>query len=157
MESAFEFIVKWCCIIMENSVKQMGNWYHKLIYIIDQNEQIQSIVHKFGICKKININKLLSEKLLEIPKQKYPMFVYDILLEALQDKDDLYILQHIDILFDPQLKINPTQLFEELSKSYKLIVEWPGRYDDGRLYYAEYGHPEYFMSNHFEGKVVVEQ
>lgn len=138
---------------MENSVKQMSNWYHKLIYIIVNNEQIQSIVDKFENSKKININKLLSEKLLEIPKQKYPMFVYDILLEALRDKDDLYILQHIDILFDPQLKINSTQLFEELSKSYKLIVEWPGRYKDGRLYYAEFGHPEYFMSDHFEGKV----
>lgn len=138
---------------MENSVKQMGDWYHKLIYIIVNNEQTQSIVDKFENSKKININKLLSEKLLEIPKQKYPMFVYDILLEALRDKDDLYILQHIDILFDPQLKINSTQLFEELSKSYKLIVEWPGRYEDGRLYYAEFGHPEYFMSDHFEGKV----
>ncbi|MBB5147555.1 hypothetical protein HNQ35_002784, partial [Cerasibacillus quisquiliarum] len=89
---------------MENSVKQMSNWYHKLIYIIVNNEQIQSIVDKFENSKKININKLLSEKLLEIPKQKYPMFVYDILLEALRDKDDLYILQHIDILFDPQSK-----------------------------------------------------
>lgn len=141
---------------MEITIEEIGNWYHKIIYVI-KSKPNRSNINQLEIGREININKLLSEKLLEIPKQKYPMFVYDILLEALRDKDDLYILQHIDILFDPQLKINPTQLFEELSKSYKLIVEWPGRYDEGRLYYAEYGHPEYFMSNHFEGKVVVEQ
>lgn len=141
---------------MEIAIKEMGNWYHKIIYVV-KNKQNRSNVNQSEIGKEMNINKILSAELLEIPKQKYPMYVYDILLEALQDKDDLYILTNIEILFDPQLKINPTQLFEELSKSYKLIVEWPGRYDEGRLYYAEYGHPEYFMSNHFEGKVVVEQ
>src|SRR5699024_2454733 len=115
----------------------------------------QSSIPLFNSFTKVNVNKIVSEKLLGISKQKYPMHVSDILLEALERRDDIYILNHIDILFDPQLKINPIQLFEQLSKTYKLIVEWPGKYNNHQLLYAEYGHPEYFVSADFEGKIFI--
>src|SRR5690625_1282466 len=100
----------------------MGNWYHKLIYLVNRNEQFQSSIPLFNSFTKVNVNKIVSEKLLGISKQKYPMHVSDILLEALERRDDIYILNHIDILFDPQLKINQIQLFEHLSKKYKQIL-----------------------------------
>ena len=140
---------------LEKSIKEMRNWYHKLIYLVDRNPQIKSTIPLLGNFSKINVNKTLSEGLLEIPKSKYPMYVSDILLGTLKDKNEIYILQHIDILFDPQLKIIPTQLFEQISKTYQLIVEWPGKFEDGHLIYAEYGHPEYFNSNDYEGKVFI--
>lgn len=140
---------------LEKSVKDMGNWYHKLIYLVDRNKQFQSTIPSFDDFKKINVNKILSQKLLEIPKQEYPLYVYEILFGAFENKDEVYILQHIDILFDPELKILPTQLFEQISKVYKLIVEWPGTYEDGQLYYSEYGHPEYFESKNVEGRIFI--
>lgn len=140
---------------LEKSIKEMRNWYHKLIYLVDRNPQIKSTIPLFGNFSKINVNKTLSEGLLEVPKSKYPMHVSGLLLESLKDTEEIYLLQHIDILFDPQLKTIPTQLFEQISKTYPLIVEWPGRFEDNKLVYAEFGHPEYFASKDFEGKIII--
>jgi|SRR5690625_1323842 len=140
---------------LKENIQDMNNWYHKLIYLVDRNAQFQSTIPFLESFTKVNVNKIVSEKLLGIPRQKYPMYVNDILVEALDDQDDTYILQHIDILFDSQLKINPVKLFEQLSKHYQLIVEWPGKYENNQLSYAEYGHPEYFLSDKFEGEIFI--
>jgi len=137
------------------NVEKIGNWYHKLLYVVDRNELFQSTIFLSERSKTINVNKLVSERLLTIPKQKYPLYISDILLDAMTDRDKLYILCHVDILFDPELKIIPTQLFEQISKTYKLVVEWPGTYENGKLIYAEYGFPEHFITEDFEGEVYV--
>ena len=140
---------------LENNMKDMTNWYHKLIYLVNRNNQFNTTIPLLDKFTEINVSKVLSEKLLEISKHKYPMYVNDILIESLESKEEIYILKYIEILFDPQLKINPVQLFEQLSKTYKLIVEWPGSYKDNQLFYGEYGHHEYYVSGKFEGKVFI--
>ena len=140
---------------LKNDISQMDGWYHKLIFIVDRNEQFHTRIPLLNDYEKVNVNRMLSESLISIPKQKYPMYIDELLEKVLKNKENIYILQHVDILFDPVLQINPVRLLENFSKTYKLIVEWPGRYVDGRLIYAEYGHPEYFVSDDFEGKVYI--
>lgn len=138
---------------LKNDINQIDDWYHKLIFIVDRNEQFHTRIPLLDDYVKVNVNRVLSESLISIPKQKYPMYIDELLEKVLKSKEDIYILQHNDILFDPVLQTNLVRLLENLSKTYKLIVEWPGKYVDGRLIYAEYGHPEYFVSGNFEGKV----
>ncbi|MBO0994840.1 BREX-3 system P-loop-containing protein BrxF [Bacillus sp. SD088] len=140
---------------LKNDISQIDSWYHKLIFIVDRNEQFHSRIPLLDDYEKINVNHVLSESLISITKQEYPMYIDELLEKVLKSKENIYILQHIDILFDPILQINPIRLLENLSKAYKLIVEWPGRYVGGQLIYAEYGHPEYFVSDNFEGKVYI--
>ncbi|ASN03848.1 BREX-3 system P-loop-containing protein BrxF [Virgibacillus necropolis] len=140
---------------LKNEISQVDGWYHKLIFIVDRNEQFHTRIPLLDDYEKVNVNRVLSEGLISVPKQKYPMYIDELLEKVLKSKENIYILQHNDILFDPVLQTNPVRLLENLSKTYKLIVEWPGRYVDGRLIYAEYGHPEYFVSGDFEGKVYI--
>jgi len=140
---------------LNSDINELHSWYHKLIFLVDKNENLHKTIPLLDEYKKVNVNRLLSENLVSLPKQKYPMYVEDILMQFLKDKEEIYILQHIDILFDPILQIHPVRLLENLSKTYQLIVEWPGMYVDGQLVYAEFGHPEFFICQDFEGKVFI--
>ncbi|WP_346208237.1 BREX-3 system P-loop-containing protein BrxF [Caldifermentibacillus hisashii] len=140
---------------LKSDINELHSWYHKLIFLVDKNENLHKTIPSLDEYKKVNVNRLLSENLVSLPKQKYPMYVEDILMQFLKDKEEIYILQHIDILFDPILQIHPVRLLENLSKTYQLIVEWPGMYVDGQLVYAEFGHPEFFICQDFEGKVYI--
>lgn len=95
----------------------------------------------------------MSEGLLPVSKEQYPLVVDDIFINTLNDRNCIYYLQNINILFDPQLKIHPIRLLENLSKTYKLVVEWPGNFHNDKLIYAKYGHPEYFTCSDYEGKI----
>lgn len=140
---------------LKNYIQQFHNWYHKLIFLVNRNESLNTTIPLLEQYEKLNVNRVLSENLVSLPKQRYPMYVEEILRQPLKDKENVYILQHIDILFDPVLQIHPIRLLENLSKTYPLIVEWPGRYVDGQLIYAELGHPEYFICKDFEGKIFI--
>ena len=140
---------------LKSDINNFHSWYHKLIFLVNRNENLHTTIPLLDEYKKVNVNRVLSENLVSLPKQKYPMYVEDILMQSLEDNEGVYILQHIDILFDPVLQIHPIRLLENLSKTYPLIVEWPGRYVDGQLIYAEFGHPEYFTCQDFDGKVYI--
>lgn len=55
----------------------------------------------------------------------------------------LLIIDHIEILFAPALKLDPLPFIHNLSHRRPLIVGWPGRYRSPRLTYAVPGHPEF--------------
>ena len=50
----------------------------------------------------------------------------------------------LEMLFDAALALNPLQLLQSLSRNVTLVVAWSGAYADGKLIYAEAGHPEYW-------------
>jgi hypothetical protein len=52
------------------------------------------------------------------------------------------LLDHIEILFLPQLKIDLVDTLVRASRRRPLCVSWPGRAEQGRLKYADYNHPE---------------
>lgn len=55
----------------------------------------------------------------------------------------LLLLTNIEILFDSTLKLDPLDLLKRLATAQRVVAIWPGELRDGRLVYAEIGHPEY--------------
>jgi hypothetical protein len=53
------------------------------------------------------------------------------------------LLDHTEILFDVELGQDPLRLLESLSRNQTIIAFWNGQVRDGKLIYAEQGHPEY--------------
>lgn len=137
---------------LNKDLQEMENWYYKLIIICKSDDTVDFSFPEKSF-KKINVNLLVSEGLLPVSKEQYPLVVDDIFINTLNDRNCIYYLQHINILFDPQLKIHPIRLLENLSKTYKLVVEWPGNFHNDKLIYAKYGHPEYFTCSDYEGKI----
>ncbi|MDC7724455.1 BREX-3 system P-loop-containing protein BrxF [Priestia megaterium] len=135
-------------------IQQMDNWWHKLIFICNREVSLEQLVNLNISIEVLNLNLILSEELSIIPKIKYPIYVEEIIQKRFDNRDNIYVFQHIDILFDPILQTHPIRLFENMSKQNKLIILWPGIYKDGKLIYAESGHPEHFICSEFEGEIM---
>ena len=52
------------------------------------------------------------------------------------------LLDNIEILFEPSLKINPLNIIKLLAHSRLVVAAWPGEMRSDRLIYAGMGHPE---------------
>jgi hypothetical protein len=136
-------------------IQQMQNQWHKLLFLCNGGVLTEQLLSADKNIEVLNLNLLLSEALLEKTKSKYPLYVEEIVQNLTLDGSKTYVLQHIDILFDPVLQTHPIRLLENLSKRNRLIVIWPGTYENETFKYAESGHPEYFICSNFEGKVII--
>lgn len=132
----------------------MSSWWHKLIFIGNVESIAEQIASLNSDIEVLNVNLILSESLVTVSKNKYPLYVEEVMQHKINNPSKIYLLQYIDILFDPALQINPIRLLENISKRNNLIVIWPGVYKNGQLIYAENGHPEYYSNSKFEGKVI---
>ncbi|MGC9469820.1 MAG: BREX-3 system P-loop-containing protein BrxF [Anaerolineae bacterium] len=105
----------------------------------------------------LNLNLALSERLLELSSRERPLRVRR-LLEQLIDEHpgNATVLDNIELLFAPALKVNPLILFQRLSRRRIIVVAWGGAYDAERdvLTYAEPGHPEYRRYERPDGEFI---
>ena len=91
----------------------------------------------------LNLSLALSQRLLDTPHRQVALAVPQALDDLLAGDGPL-LVDHIELLFDPLLQIDPLRGLKLASRRRRLLVVWPGRLDDGgALIYAEPGHPEY--------------
>jgi len=92
----------------------------------------------------IPLSLCLSEALLEYPHSRQPRMAGMLLERLVSGYEETVVgLHQIELLFLPQLQLEPLRLLEQLSRNKVLIVSWPGQYEAGCLIYAEPWHPEY--------------
>lgn len=92
----------------------------------------------------LNLNLELSQRLLDIPQRQWSHKVME-LIDAVVLSTDLRVtvLHRIEVLFDPQLRLDPLKSLQQIARRHNLLVVWPGTYDGRYLTYAEPWHPEY--------------
>lgn len=102
-----------------------------------------------------NLNMELSERLL-VSTTKARAVETPSILERLIDEIpyDIVLLDNIELLFDTSLHLDPLRLLSSLSRNKTLIASWPGRFSEGKLSYAEPGHPEERVYNSVECMIV---
>jgi hypothetical protein len=96
----------------------------------------------------IDLNKELTEALLNVPAAKRPRIVSELLGDMVANKASLYVcLTGLEILFEPSLQIQAADLLKQLAHDHIILVVWPGDYvkseRGGKLSYSELGHVEY--------------
>lgn len=139
---------------LKKRIDDLENQYYKMVFVIFKNYSIETFSNQLTNTRTLNINLQLSEKLLVIPSKDYYWHVTDFLLSFMDDDKIIYILNHIDILFDPVLAIQPISVLESISRQRKIVVVWPGEYREGKLFYAEPRHSEYFNTQGPENLVI---
>ncbi len=86
----------------------------------------------------------LSHRLLEVPPAQRTHEVPRILRERIAAfPSGILLVDRIELLFAPALRLNPLRLLRELSRIRPLVVAWPGSYQDDVLTYAVQDHPEF--------------
>lgn len=91
----------------------------------------------------INLNLQLSERLLELTRRQRAISVPR-LVDGIVGSEggDTVALDNVELLFDPELAVDPLRLLQGISRDRTLIVAWPGEFDGTNLTYARPGHPE---------------
>ena len=67
----------------------------------------------------------------------------ELLRQIVTGTGDPALLDNLEVLFEPELQIDPLALLQSLSRDRTVVASWPGTIFAGQLYYAEPGLPEH--------------
>ncbi|MEJ7632864.1 MAG: BREX-3 system P-loop-containing protein BrxF [Rubrobacteraceae bacterium] len=125
--------------------ERASQMYYRLLVVVSDDEvrSGRRIGEGLGI-RRVNVGEKLGEELLEVPARRRPLKVAGLLEDLLDDaEDDGVLLDHIEILFEESLKVEPLTLLRSVSRRRLVVVMWSGEVEAGNLVYGVPGHPEY--------------
>jgi len=129
---------------------------HQLLFLVTENfkNDICFVSDSLGV-PYLNVNSELSKMLKNLPIKRRPRKVSELFKRIVKEQNtNILVLDHIEILFDPQLQQNPILLLEDISRNYTLIVGWKGQYYNKKLVYSEPDHDEYFTCDNKDGIII---
>lgn len=92
---------------------------------------------------EISLNKMLSEALLKIKPSHRTMQIEKSLLSVLEKIPVGSTIKDIDVLFNPEYKIDVLRILIDVNKKHPFKLLWSGTYKDGCLIYSEEGLSDY--------------
>ncbi len=126
--------------------EQAGRMYYRLLVVVVGDEEVKDgryLAERLGI-RRINVGEKLAEELLEVPARGRPLKVAGLLEGLLDDAGgDGVLLDHIEILFEESLRVEPLTLLKNVSRQRLVVVMWSGEIEAGTLVYGVPGHPEH--------------
>lgn len=90
-----------------------------------------------------SMNVPLAKKLLEYNPKRRTMKMEQCFIEILNQLPDCVVIKDFDVMFNPDYKIDVLQIMTNVCKRKPFSIIWPGKYEAGKLYYAEHGFPDY--------------
>ena len=90
-----------------------------------------------------SLNMLLAEKLMMVKPNRRTMRLEQCFQQVLDGLPDNPVIQDFDVLFNPDYEVDILRIMTSVGKSKPFQIVWPGRYEDGRLIYAEEGYRDY--------------
>ena len=134
---------------LERLIGEIGDLNSKLVLLVGASRSGKTkLLRELGT--KLNIDPLnvgmeLGRRLAATPNNKRGFSAGELLRE-LADKertDDPLLLDNLELLFEPGLRINPLELVKRLAHSKRVVAVWPGELRGDRLIYADMSHPEH--------------
>jgi len=133
--------------MLNKTINRAKRRYHKLVILVGPTHTGKTDTMLHISTKKgyhyINLGLELSKKLLDVPVKERSSHVQKYIEDLLPPTEDILLLDNTELLFTPELHIDPLRLFHMISREKILIVSWNGTYSENTLTYAEPSHPEY--------------
>lgn len=133
--------------MLDETIDRAKEGYYKLVILVGPTGSGKTnIMLRMNAAKGypyINVNLELSRRLLDIPVEERPLHVQKYIEDLLPLTKDIVLLDNTELLFTPELQVDPLRLFQIMSRAKVLIVSWNGTYNKNTLTYAEPNHPEY--------------
>ena len=104
-----------------------------LVYL----KKIKEIVEPQSIAKE------LADELLACKPNRRSMKLEQIFNTVLDRYPDGVTIKDIDVMFNPDYKVDVLKILIAARKRKRYSVIWPGRLEDGKLIYGEEGYPDY--------------
>lgn len=90
-----------------------------------------------------SVSKPLAEALLECKPNRRSLKLEQIFNGVLEQYPDGVIIRDIDVLFNPEYKVDVLKILMAARKRKRYSVIWPGKCENGKLIYSEEGYPDY--------------
>ena len=93
----------------------------------------------------LNVGVALGRRLAVTPIASRSFSTNELLREITDEVggDAPLLLDNLEVLFEPSLRVNPLNVTKLLAHSRRVIAAWPGELRNDRLTYASVGHPEH--------------
>ncbi len=132
---------------IKRSLQAAEGLYHRLVLLVGETGSgktgvLRDVAEAFGT-SVINVNLALSTEMLELTAKQRALRLPEILEQIMNKAKPPLVLDNIEILFDKDLQQDPLRLLQGLSRNRAVMASWNGTMADGRLVYAEAGHPEH--------------
>ncbi len=132
---------------IKRSLEAAEGLYYRLVLLVGEAGSgktcvLRDVAEEFST-SIINVNLALSSELLELTATQRSLRLSGILNQIKDEAKLPVVLDNIEILFDKDLSQDPLRLLQGISRNRAVVASWNGTYINGRLLYAEMGHPEY--------------
>jgi hypothetical protein len=139
-------------------IASAGELYHRLVLVVAATGGGKTTalreVQTETAAPLLNVSLELSKVLLELTERQRKLQASRVLGQLVSDAAAAWeesvepvsgtvLLDNIELLFHASLALDPLRLLEEVSRTWTLVVAWPGYVEGGWLVYAQPGHPEY--------------
>jgi hypothetical protein len=131
-----------------NSLAHVGKNFSKLLILVGpassgKTQCLHEISERINI-PYINLGVDLSKKLIELSSKQQVLRVSGLTKEIISNVTlDTVLVDNIELLFNPELKIDPIRLLLNCSRNKTLIVAFSGKQVGNSIIYAEPHHSEY--------------
>lgn len=99
----------------------------------------------------VSLNVLLAERIITVRPRRRSVMIENCFLDVLEELQTDVWLKDFDVVFNPEYQIDVLSMLISINKKKHLQLIWPGRYDQGKLYYSEEGYLDYktyFIDNY---------
>lgn len=132
---------------LERLVAEVGDLQSKLILLAGNGGKTQ-LLRSLGERLQslpVNVGVKLGQRLAATPVSERGFSANELLRDITVSarSNAPLLLDNLEVLFEPSLKINPLDLIKRLAHARSVVAVWPGELRDDRLVYARLGHPEY--------------
>lgn len=97
--------------------------------------------------KPKSVSKELADGLLACKENRRSMKLEQIFNVVLDKYPDGVTIKDIDVMFNPDYKVDVLKILIATRKRKNYSVIWPGKFEDGKLIYGEEGYPDYKVFN----------
>ena len=104
-----------------------------------------------------SINIELAKELEALRPKRRTMQLETCFNRVLDGLPDNVVIKDFDVIFNPAYKVDILKMLVAACKRKPFSVIWPGKYEDGKLFYAEVGYPDYkvFDINNYDVTCVI--
>jgi len=132
---------------LERLIGEVSSLQSKLILLVGSNGKtrfLRALARRLTTAP-LNVGVQLGRRLAATPVSDRGFSTNELLREITDDvgRDAPLLLDNLEVLFEPSLKINPLNVVKLLAHSRQVIAAWPGEMRNDHLIYAGMGHPEH--------------
>ena len=129
-----------------SSVEAVRNAHFSLVWLAGgisaERSLLLSGVAERLKCPHLRVGRQLSAALLDLSPRLRAVSAEDSVQDLLLATEaDMICLDHLDILFDPSLRLNAVDMIQNASRRFVLVASWPGTIHRKSLSFGPEDHP----------------